>query len=205
MRPLAALRWLALVCVAPSVWMWSQVPDERAKYSILTSAAVSVLGFFLTLRLIPVTKASTLKAGLFGMDINKKGSKGGEKKIPESLGLASGVVFLVRGGRGVRGSGGKLTAILGIRSSPSQFHVARHMMDVITSLLPVLERLSSARRCPDPCCCLCRCPPLPLQICIVLFQQLHYYDTPSLVHSLRAGRWSEVLGSRKVEPVSDAW
>lgn len=30
------------------------------------------------------------------MDINKKGSREGEKKVPESLGLASGVVFLVR-------------------------------------------------------------------------------------------------------------
>ena len=40
----------------------------------------------------------------------------------------------------------------------------------------------------------------------MLFQQLHYYDTPSLVRSLRAGRWAEVLsGSLKVEPVSDAW
>lgn len=40
----------------------------------------------------------------------------------------------------------------------------------------------------------------------MLFQQLHYYDTPSLVRSLRAGKWAEVLsGSRKAEPVSDAW
>jgi len=74
----------------------AQVADERTRYSILTSAAVSVLGFFLTLRLIPLTKAYTLKAGLFGMDINKKGSREGEKKVPESLGLAAGVVFLVR-------------------------------------------------------------------------------------------------------------
>lgn len=37
-----------------------------------------------------------VQAGLFGMDINKKGSREGEKKVPESLGLASGVVFLVR-------------------------------------------------------------------------------------------------------------
>lgn len=45
-----------------------------------------------------------------------------------------------------------------------------------------------------------------LQICIVLFQQLHYYDTPSLVRSLREGRWAEALGgSRQTEPVSDAW
>ena len=62
--------------------------------------------------------------------------------------------------------------------------------------------LASARRCPEPPCRRSAAAP---QICIVLFQQLHYYDTPSLVHSLRAGRWSEVLGSRKVEPVSDAW
>lgn len=40
----------------------------------------------------------------------------------------------------------------------------------------------------------------------MLFQQLHYYDTPSLVRSLRAGNWKEVLsGSRKIEPVGDAW
>ena len=33
---------------------------------------------------------------LTGLDINKKGTEAGEKKIPESLGLAPGVVFLVR-------------------------------------------------------------------------------------------------------------
>lgn len=31
-----------------------------------------------------------------GLDINKKGTEAGEKKVPESLGLAPGVVFLVR-------------------------------------------------------------------------------------------------------------
>ena len=79
----------------PSIWVFTQVADERTRYSILISAAVSALGFLLTLRLIPLTKAYTLKAGLFGLDINKKGSREGEKKVPESLGLASGVVFLV--------------------------------------------------------------------------------------------------------------
>jgi UDP-N-acetylglucosamine--dolichyl-phosphate N-acetylglucosaminephosphotransferase len=74
---------------------------------------MQVLGFFGTLHIVPLVSRYTLKAGLFGMDINKKGSREGEKKVPESLGLASGVVFL---------------------------------------------------------------------ICIVLFQQLHYHDIPSLVH-----------------------
>ena len=30
-----------------------------------------------------------------GLDINKKGTEAGEKMVPESLGLAPGVVFLV--------------------------------------------------------------------------------------------------------------
>ena len=33
---------------------------------------------------------------LAGLDINKKGTEAGEKKVPESLGLAPGLVFLVR-------------------------------------------------------------------------------------------------------------
>lgn len=39
------------------------------------------------------------------MDINKKGSKEGEKRVPESLGLAAGVVFLVSGPRAAAGAG----------------------------------------------------------------------------------------------------
>ena len=96
MQPASWLRLWAICCLLPSLWVFTQVADERTRYSILISAAVSALGFLLTLRLIPLTKAYTLKAGLFGMDINKKGSREGEKKVPESLGLTSGVVFLVR-------------------------------------------------------------------------------------------------------------
>jgi hypothetical protein len=95
MHPASWLRLGAICCLLPSIWVFTQVADERTRYSILISAAVSALGFLLTLRLIPLTKAYTLKAGLFGLDINKKGSREGEKKVPESLGLASGVVFLV--------------------------------------------------------------------------------------------------------------
>lgn len=95
--PRAWLSILGVVCLVPSACVvGTAIADERTRYCILTSAAVSVVGFALTLRLIPLTKAYTLKAGLFGLDINKKGSREGEKKVPESLGLASGVVFLVR-------------------------------------------------------------------------------------------------------------
>lgn len=37
-------------------------------------------------------KTFSIKANLFGYDINKKGSKEGEIKIPESLGVASATV-----------------------------------------------------------------------------------------------------------------
>lgn len=95
--PNRALRSLAVACLLPAVWVLAtQIADVRTRYSILTSAAVSVAGFFAALKLIPLTKAYTLRAGLSGLDINKKGSKEGEKPVPESLGLASGVVFLVR-------------------------------------------------------------------------------------------------------------
>lgn len=39
-------------------------------------------------------KIFSIKANLFGYDINKKGSKEGEIKIPESLGVASATIFL---------------------------------------------------------------------------------------------------------------
>ena len=42
MRPPTALRLLALAGLLPVVWQWAQLADERTKYSLLTSAAVSV-------------------------------------------------------------------------------------------------------------------------------------------------------------------
>jgi hypothetical protein len=80
----------------PCILAFASLKDERTLYSIFVSAIVSALGFLATRAVIPLIKARTLKAGLRGKDINKKGSEAGEKDIPESLGLAPGVVFLVR-------------------------------------------------------------------------------------------------------------
>lgn len=175
--PQRALRVLAIACLLPAAWVLAvQLTDERTRYSILTSAAVSVAGFFAALRLIPLTRAYTLRAGLSGLDINKKGSREGEKPVPESLGLASGVVFLVRSsGGGVKQARCTLPpcSLAHPSTSPAPWH------------RPPLA-----------------CP----QVCIILFQQLHYFDVPSLVHALRAGRWADVLaGAHKAEAVSDAW
>ncbi len=69
--------------------------DAHVGSSLVICTIISILGFFATKSVIPLIKKFTLRAGLSGRDINKKGSKEGEKDIPESLGLAPGVVFLV--------------------------------------------------------------------------------------------------------------
>jgi hypothetical protein len=94
---------IALLGFAPCVVPLISIQDDRTRWSLLISAFVSWLGFLATKAVIPTVKAYTLRAGLSGLDINKKGSEAGEKKIPESLGLASGVVFLV-GGHGAAGA-----------------------------------------------------------------------------------------------------
>lgn len=86
---------MAAGCLLPNGLLLFGIPDERVRYSVLVSLAISVVGFLLTLRLIPVTQTYTLKAGLSGLDMNKLGSKEGAKRVPEALGLVSGVVFLV--------------------------------------------------------------------------------------------------------------
>lgn len=94
-QPKVWLRGLALLGFAPCVLPLLSIQDDRTRYSLLISAFVSFLGFLATRAVVPLVRSYTLRAGLFGLDINKKGSAAGEKKVPESLGLASGVVFLV--------------------------------------------------------------------------------------------------------------
>jgi UDP-N-acetylglucosamine--dolichyl-phosphate N-acetylglucosaminephosphotransferase len=68
-------------------------------YSLILSQTFSILGFFGTYYLIPIFKEMTLKAGLFGIDINKcvnyKDEKDPDRKIiPESLGIVPGFTYL---------------------------------------------------------------------------------------------------------------
>ena len=44
------------------------------------TVALSALAFFATLRLVPPVRAATLRRGLFGMDLNKRGTPAGEIK-----------------------------------------------------------------------------------------------------------------------------
>ncbi|KAL6540673.1 hypothetical protein OROMI_024556 [Orobanche minor] len=69
--------------------------DYELKRSILISAFVSSLGFFVTVKLIPVASKYVSRSNLIGYDINKKGTPDGSIKVPESLGIVVGIVFLV--------------------------------------------------------------------------------------------------------------
>ena len=63
---------------------------------------ISVLAYFLTNKMIPIISILTVKADIFGYDINKKGNNyhlisgtpGGSVKIPESLGIVPATIYL---------------------------------------------------------------------------------------------------------------
>ena len=55
--------------------------DKEVKKPILINAALSLAGYFITVRLIPVASRYVLKRNLFGYDINKKGTPQGNVKV----------------------------------------------------------------------------------------------------------------------------
>ncbi|KAI5347940.1 hypothetical protein L3X38_000827 [Prunus dulcis] len=71
--------------------------EHELRKSILINAALGLAGFFVTVKMIPVASRYVLRRNLFGYDINKKGTPQGTVKVPESLGIVVGIVFLVLG------------------------------------------------------------------------------------------------------------
>eukprot|EP00262_Sarcandra_glabra_P006878 TRINITY_DN19439_c0_g1_i1.p1 TRINITY_DN19439_c0_g1~~TRINITY_DN19439_c0_g1_i1.p1 ORF type:complete len:457 (+),score=50.50 TRINITY_DN19439_c0_g1_i1:118-1371(+) len=69
--------------------------EPELKRSILISSAMSFGGFIVAVRSIPLASRYVLKRNLFGFDINKKGTSQGTVKVPESLGIVIGIVYLV--------------------------------------------------------------------------------------------------------------
>ncbi|KAM3690988.1 hypothetical protein ACB094_09G161300 [Castanea mollissima] len=69
--------------------------DRDLKKSILINAVLSLVGFLVTVKIIPVASRYVIRRNLFGFDINKKGTPGGTLRVPESLGIVVGIVFLV--------------------------------------------------------------------------------------------------------------
>ena len=86
---------LAGLPLIPPLLCVFQIRDESTLYQISFSVAISVLGFIVTNSLIPVFAEYTLKRGLSGKDLGKKGTPLESRDVPEALGIVCGVVFLV--------------------------------------------------------------------------------------------------------------
>lgn len=86
---------LAVLGLAGPAYFLFQIQNQKTFRSIVFSACVSIAGFLATKWLIPVVASKTLKRGICGKDLLKKGTPAGETPIPESCGLAPAAVFLL--------------------------------------------------------------------------------------------------------------
>jgi UDP-N-acetylglucosamine--dolichyl-phosphate N-acetylglucosaminephosphotransferase len=86
---------LAALPLVPSALCLPYLHNSDTWGVILWSSVISVLGFLLTNELIPIFAQYTLKRGLCGKDLGKRGTPNESKDIPEALGIVCGIVFLV--------------------------------------------------------------------------------------------------------------
>ncbi|KAK1366059.1 UDP-N-acetylglucosamine--dolichyl-phosphate N-acetylglucosaminephosphotransferase [Heracleum sosnowskyi] len=90
---------VSLIFIVPYLYLifyhYSDNIAADLKRSILINALLSFAGFLLTISMIPVASRYVLRRNMFGYDINKKGTPRGSVKVPESLGIVVGIVFLV--------------------------------------------------------------------------------------------------------------
>jgi len=62
---------------------------------LLVYVLVSILGYLSTDRLIPKIKVYTLRKGIHGKDLGKRGTAIADDNIPEALGIVPGAIFLI--------------------------------------------------------------------------------------------------------------
>lgn len=86
---------LAAVPLLPSILLLVNIHDAFVLKIIVVSVVLSVVGFLLSNSLIPVVSGYTLKRGLCGKDLGKKGSIDENKEVPEALGIVTGTTFLM--------------------------------------------------------------------------------------------------------------
>jgi len=87
-----ALCLLPILCATPGLVAAS---GDTTRNLVGVCTAVCVVAYAATTRLVRIVKDLTLKRGMFGYDINKRGTPAGEVKVPEAAGLAPGCVYLV--------------------------------------------------------------------------------------------------------------
>lgn len=73
----------------------SLVSTQGLLYKFMFSLITSIISYFACMKLIPNLKHYTLKADIFGIDLNKPGLWDSKPKIPEAVGIVTSVVFLI--------------------------------------------------------------------------------------------------------------
>ena len=72
-------------CGLPALVALSRVSeDPQARDALIVCVVVGLIGYWATKRLIPILRPYTLRAGLSGLDINKRGSPAGETPVSGS-------------------------------------------------------------------------------------------------------------------------
>lgn len=86
---------VAALPLLPSVACVAYLKSNATLLVILWSTGISVLGFVLTNQMIPIFSQYTMKRGLCGKDLGKRGTPKESHDVPEALGIVCGIVFLV--------------------------------------------------------------------------------------------------------------
>jgi UDP-N-acetylglucosamine--dolichyl-phosphate N-acetylglucosaminephosphotransferase len=86
---------LAAIPLLPSIACAVSLNKGHVWTQILYSSIVASAAFVVTTTLIPVFSQYTLKRGLCGKDLGKKGTPNESRDIPEALGLVCGISFLL--------------------------------------------------------------------------------------------------------------
>ena len=84
-----------IIPVIPSISILLFIQDNAILYMVGVSAFVGLAAYLLTRSLVPVVAEFTLKKGLCGKDLGKKGTIQESKDIPEALGIVPGTIYIV--------------------------------------------------------------------------------------------------------------
>lgn len=86
---------LAAIPLMPSIICFLYIDNGDIKYRIFIAFLISCFAFGLTNSMIPVISQFTLKRGIAGKDLGKKGSPLENVDVPEALGIVPGIVFII--------------------------------------------------------------------------------------------------------------
>jgi UDP-N-acetylglucosamine--dolichyl-phosphate N-acetylglucosaminephosphotransferase len=86
---------LAIIPLLPCAAIGFTISNFAVNQMMIASFAISLGGFSLVNCLVPIVAEYTLKKGLTGKDMGKKGTRSESKDVPEALGIVAGTVFLI--------------------------------------------------------------------------------------------------------------